>query len=138
MLQVKDNDYEEQGMPQQAPPSYDAAVNGDRSALPLPRFRISQLTTVVGAAPGYYPESASKGRDVKVPPSLPQTSSYQQAGPSMPPTGQTQPGGTVVYNYINPSTGERVVSLLPPDHPQMVCLQEGRHVPASKFGFLGE
>ncbi|KAI9060260.1 hypothetical protein FKP32DRAFT_1595659 [Trametes sanguinea] len=44
---------------------------------------------------------------------------------------------TVVYNYVNPVTGERVVSLLPPDHPQMVCLQQGGHVARSKFGLLG-
>ena len=45
---------------------------------------------------------------------------------------------TVVYNYVNPVSGERVVSLLPPDHPQMICLQQGGHVTASKFGLLGE
>lgn len=71
---------------------------------------------------------------MKVPPSLPHPASYQNAGPSMP----QGPDATVVFNYINPATGERVVSLLPPDHPQMICLQEGGHVHASKFGFLGE
>ncbi len=45
---------------------------------------------------------------------------------------------TTVYNYINPHNGERIVSLLPPDHPQMVCLQQGGHVARSKFGILGE
>ncbi|KAF8971202.1 hypothetical protein BDZ97DRAFT_1788270 [Flammula alnicola] len=42
-----------------------------------------------------------------------------------------------VYNYINPTTGERVVSLLPPDHPEMLCLQAGSHVPETHYGFLG-
>ena len=45
---------------------------------------------------------------------------------------------TTVYNYVNPITHEVVTSLLPPDHPQMVCLQQGGHVSASKFGILGE
>ncbi|KAI0704985.1 hypothetical protein C8T65DRAFT_577959, partial [Cerioporus squamosus] len=44
---------------------------------------------------------------------------------------------TVVYNYVNPVTGERIVSLLPPDHPQMLCLQQGGHVTETKFGILG-
>ncbi|KAI0819962.1 hypothetical protein BC628DRAFT_1331463 [Trametes gibbosa] len=44
---------------------------------------------------------------------------------------------TPVYNYVNPHNGERIVSLLPPDHPQMVCLQQGGHVARSKFGILG-
>ncbi|KAG1812108.1 uncharacterized protein BJ212DRAFT_1371450 [Suillus subaureus] len=42
-----------------------------------------------------------------------------------------------VYHYQNPLTGERIVSLLPPDHPEMICLQEGQHVNETKFGILG-
>ncbi|KAI0789127.1 hypothetical protein C8Q75DRAFT_766578 [Abortiporus biennis] len=44
---------------------------------------------------------------------------------------------TTVYNYVNPVTHEHVVSLLPPNHPQMICLQEGRHVTETKYGLLG-
>ena len=52
-----------------------------------------------------------------------------------------QPGLTpspVIYNYVNPVTGEQVASLLPPDHPEMICLQAGMHEPQSQFGLLGE
>lgn len=43
-----------------------------------------------------------------------------------------------VYHYQNPATGEHLASLLPPDHPEMLCLQQGGHVPQSKFGILGK
>lgn len=43
-----------------------------------------------------------------------------------------------IYNYVNPATGEHVVSLLPPDHPEMICLQAGLHVPQTRFGLLGK
>lgn len=68
-------------------------------------------------------------------PALPIPSQYA-AGP--PPAHSGQVPATTVYNYVNPLSGERVVSLLPPDHPQMVCLQQGGHSSASKFGILGE
>ncbi|KAG1752834.1 hypothetical protein EDB19DRAFT_1903221 [Suillus lakei] len=42
-----------------------------------------------------------------------------------------------VYHYQNPLTGEHVASLLPPDHPEMICLQQGGHVNETKFGILG-
>lgn len=50
----------------------------------------------------------------------------------------TAPGpAATVYYYQDPRTGQRVASLLPPDHPQMVCLQAGEHVPETRYGFLG-
>jgi hypothetical protein len=42
-----------------------------------------------------------------------------------------------VYYYQDPRTGQRVASLLPPDHPQMVCLQTGTHIPDTRYGCLG-
>ncbi|ETW80981.1 hypothetical protein HETIRDRAFT_62039 [Heterobasidion irregulare TC 32-1] len=51
------------------------------------------------------------------------------AGPSMGPTS--------VYHYIHPITGDRVISLLPPNDPKMVCLQEGVHVRETRYGILG-
>lgn len=39
---------------------------------------------------------------------------------------------------MNPATGERVASLLPPDHPEMVCLQAGGHVAQTRYGLLGQ
>lgn len=50
--------------------------------------------------------------------------------------GATASEATVFY-YQDPRTGQRVASLLPPDHPQMVCLQAGEHVPETRYGFLG-
>jgi hypothetical protein len=44
---------------------------------------------------------------------------------------------TTVHHYVNPATGEHIASLLPPDHPQMRCLQEGTHVPETHYGVLG-
>ena len=41
-----------------------------------------------------------------------------------------------VYHYVNPRTNEHVTSLLPPDHPEMICLQGG-HLTETKFGLLG-
>ncbi|PIL36121.1 hypothetical protein GSI_01781 [Ganoderma sinense ZZ0214-1] len=103
----------------QQPPSYDVAVNGGHNI----------------SGP-FIPEGEAPGKDVKVP-SLPSPgASYPTVGPPPPHAASGHPA-TVVYNYVNPRTGERVVSLLPPDHPQMVCLQQGGHVTASKFGILG-
>ena len=65
---------------------------------------------------------------------MPEANRYSTAGPS--PHTPLMPS-TTVYNYVNPRTGEQIVSLLPPDHPQMVCLQQGGHVPSTRFGILG-
>jgi hypothetical protein len=54
----------------------------------------------------------------------------RHAGPSFAPN-------PIVYHYTNPMTGEHVASLLPPDHPEMVCLQAGEHVPYTNYGLLG-
>jgi len=43
----------------------------------------------------------------------------------------------IVYHYQNPNTGEQLASLLPPDHPEMICIQEGGHLNETKFGILG-
>ncbi|KAF8531253.1 hypothetical protein JB92DRAFT_2852666 [Gautieria morchelliformis] len=56
-----------------------------------------------------------------------------QAGPSYAPRHDP----TNVHHYVNPLTGEHVVSVLPPNHPEMVCLQEGRHIKQTRFGLLG-
>ncbi|KAF8187510.1 hypothetical protein BJ912DRAFT_1143676 [Pholiota molesta] len=55
------------------------------------------------------------------------------------PSYTLQPSSTpppTIFHYINPATGERVVSLLPPNHPEMICLQQG-HVKETHFGLLG-
>lgn len=60
------------------------------------------------------------------------------AGPSIPTPGIPTMPQTRVYHYINPTNGNHITSLLPPEHPEMVCLQRGSHVEETKYGFLGE
>lgn len=80
------------------------------------------------------------------------------AGPSyVAHAGPSFSQNPVVYHYDNPITGEHVVSLLPPNHPEMICLQvrlryrsvfsaaayipyllqTGEHVPHTSYGLLG-
>ncbi|KAG9022694.1 hypothetical protein FRB95_014298 [Tulasnella sp. JGI-2019a] len=54
-----------------------------------------------------------------------------------PPQPYPMPAGTTVYHYQNPRTGHVITSLLPPDHPEMICLQAGEHIEKSKFGLVG-
>ncbi|KAI0045963.1 hypothetical protein FA95DRAFT_1494719 [Auriscalpium vulgare] len=42
-----------------------------------------------------------------------------------------------VYYYRDPVTGVPYASLLPPDHPHSICLQQGRHVEQSRYGIAG-
>lgn len=61
----------------------------------------------------------------------------QAAGPSYTSQPIPTPAPTV-YNYVNPLNGEQIVSLLPPNHPEMVCLQAGGHVTETNYGILGK
>ena len=65
--------------------------------------------------------------------------SMNQAG-SAPQKLTTKPSleQPTIYNYVNPATGQHVASLLPPDHPEMICLQAGSHVQQTRFGLLGK
>ncbi|KAJ7680591.1 hypothetical protein DFH06DRAFT_1163613 [Mycena polygramma] len=79
------------------------------------------------------PRRVEPPKDVKTPPvpvMNPGPSYFAHAGPSSLPN-------PVVYYYDNPLTGEHVASLLPPNHPEMICLQAGEHVPHTNFGLLG-
>jgi len=84
--------------------------------------------------------------DQKIPPQDPVAvyRSYQShtpddipAGPSVPRSGIPSMPQTRVYHYVNPANGNHFTSLLPPDHPEMVCLQQGSHVKETKFGWVG-
>ncbi|KAH0828011.1 hypothetical protein J3R83DRAFT_3659 [Lanmaoa asiatica] len=72
----------------------------------------------------------------------PKVSAYQGSSSSPVVTLHVAPVPVMpqprVYHYQNPGTGEHLASLLPPDHPEMLCLQEGGHVPHTKFGILGK
>jgi len=54
----------------------------------------------------------------------------QMPGPSMYPN-------MTFYQYHHPLSGEVISSPLPPDHPEMICLQEGMHIAETHFSFLG-
>lgn len=70
-----------------------------------------------------------------------------EAKPNMPPPppqpqaqpyGATVPGhSTTVYHYQDPRTGQQISSLLPPDAPAMICLQQGEHIAQTQYGILG-
>jgi len=106
---------------QEGPPSYDYATEHDGpSASPQDDGKQK-------------PDTGFVQRALLIPHPLPESSSST-------PSHTTQPLSTpspMVYNYINPVSGERVVSLLPPNHPEMICLQSGSHVPHTRFGLLG-
>jgi hypothetical protein len=54
----------------------------------------------------------------------------------VPTMSTSSPTGVTVYHYVHPVTQQRITSLLPPDHPEMVCLQQG-HERHSSFGLVG-
>ncbi|KAK7473081.1 hypothetical protein VKT23_001183 [Stygiomarasmius scandens] len=93
------------------PPSYDAATEG---ALNVPAKDVKQSE----------PQSQQQQSSPPV----------MHAGPSYVPAGYPSP---TVYHYVNPVTQEHVASLLPPDHPEMICLQSGQHLTETNFGILG-
>ncbi|KIK00224.1 hypothetical protein K443DRAFT_679314 [Laccaria amethystina LaAM-08-1] len=82
-----------------------------------------------------YPADKNKPQAV-----APPTTNERQLSTSYRASTTTQPTmvpSPTVYNYTNPRTGERIVSLLPPNHPEMICLQEGMHLPHTKYGLFG-
>lgn len=90
----------------------------------------------LGASPPN-PKHTQSALDAKHPPllELPPNQGYV-VGPSH----STQPGyiqSPTIYHYTNPTTQQQVASLLPPDHPEMICLQAGAHVPHARYGILG-
>jgi len=44
---------------------------------------------------------------------------------------------SMIYHYTDPTTGNVVSSLLPPDHPEIECLQSGGHIKRTRFGPVG-
>ncbi|KAF9467450.1 hypothetical protein BDZ94DRAFT_1185987 [Collybia nuda] len=108
------------GTPPENPPSYDYAVENVNEVAPPPN-----------------PKPTPPPLDIKHPPSMESPSPH---GYVVGPSHSTQPGfiqSPTVYHYTHPATQEHVVSLLPPDHPEMICLQAGAHVPHTNYGILG-
>ncbi len=86
--------------------------------------------------PTAFDESPPKGD--KAPPAPEPSPAYMMVpGPSSYHTQPVHDGQTpIVYRYVHPETGEQIASLLPPNHPEMMCLQSG-HVPHTSYGILG-
>ncbi|KDR74975.1 hypothetical protein GALMADRAFT_518565 [Galerina marginata CBS 339.88] len=103
--------------PQDNPPSYDFATESG-----------SPYAQNDGPKPNVLADSKA---DTK-----PSLVHHNAAGPSttVQPMYTSPP---TVYSYMNPRTGEHIASLLPPDHPEMICLQAGSHVPHTQYGLLG-
>ncbi|KAL5507618.1 hypothetical protein ACEPAH_7074 [Sanghuangporus vaninii] len=72
--------------------------------------------------------SAAASAAPKLDPSLP------YAPTSAPLAG---PSGSNVYHYQHPVSGHVITTSLPPDHPEMICLQAGSHIRSTRFGLLG-
>ncbi|KAG8956324.1 hypothetical protein FRC04_004404 [Tulasnella sp. 424] len=118
------------------PPSYETAVAG------------SSHQPLMSQGPFSYTGETKAGSISKAPAGVDSKSS-PPSSPKLPPTttyyptptrgaGPSSPSGVTVYNYQNPRTGHVITSLLPPDHPEMICLQEGQHITHSRFGLTGE
>ena len=106
------------------PPAYESAIGG----------------TSVGAPFSYLHPHHTDELSVSSPKDAGPQSTQPKAPPLMvahPTTYGAIASEATVYHYQDPRTGQTVASLLPPDHPQMVCLQAGNHVPESRYGFLG-
>ncbi|TEB37346.1 hypothetical protein FA13DRAFT_1809883 [Coprinellus micaceus] len=102
-------------VPSDSPPAYDAAVESPHYPYDKPKPQI--------------PSSLDQSQPL-IPYNYAGPASAYNAHPTFTPT-------PTVYYYNNPVTGERITSLLPPSHPEMVCLQAGEHVPHTKYGILG-
>ncbi|KAI0249592.1 hypothetical protein BJV78DRAFT_1225985 [Lactifluus subvellereus] len=98
-------------VPTENPPAYESAIYGTNT-VPLPQKTAAPRDTQPNGTP------------------------LMSAGGPQVVYGATASEPTVYY-YEDPRTGQRVASLLPPDHPQMVCLQAGAHVPETRYGCLG-
>lgn len=93
----------------------------------------SWITSISDAGPSYsqpQEHERPKKRDGN-----PDTRQPAQLGAPGPVPSMNMP---TVYNYVHPVTKRHIATLLPPDHPEMVCLQQGAHVPQTRYGLLGE
>ncbi|KAN0109742.1 hypothetical protein V8E52_008989 [Russula decolorans] len=100
--------------PSDNPPAYESTITGT-SVVPAPSGKSAN------------PQDAQpKGHELML-----------ASGPSITYGATAPEPQATVYYYQDPRTGQRVASLLPPDHPQMVCLQAGEHVHETRYGFLG-
>lgn len=119
-----------QTTPTNDPPSYDEVPKQQQQ----PEGRYLRTYTLYPCS-----QDSAAFNDVKVipQPEIQPAPAYTMPGPSNYLIQPVNNGQTpIVYRYINHSTGEQVASLLPPTHPEMICLQSG-HVPHTNYGILG-
>ncbi|EJD02668.1 uncharacterized protein FOMMEDRAFT_155997 [Fomitiporia mediterranea MF3/22] len=65
------------------------------------------------------------------------SSKNQPTGPGYPRQGPYMPAPSNAQCYQPPASGGFVSAPLPSDHPEYVCMQEGRHIRSTHFGCLG-
>ncbi|KAH9957332.1 hypothetical protein BC827DRAFT_1371278 [Russula dissimulans] len=107
----------------------DIPITTMRTDAPIPAENPPAYSTISSAPP------PGKGANLQNTP--PKPLPLMLAGNAQVVYGATSSSEARVYHYQDPRTGLWVASLLPPDHPQMVCLQTGAHVPETRYGCLG-
>lgn len=104
------------------PPSYDYATG---STYILPVYSLEFSLTLAFLA-----QSSMNA--------APQSKSGPSAAHAIPSSAPPQmPAGSNLYHYQHPVNGHLISSPLPPNHPEMICLQEGQHITSSRYGLLG-
>ncbi|OCH92305.1 hypothetical protein OBBRIDRAFT_802688 [Obba rivulosa] len=106
---------------QDQPPSYEQSIDNSKGSY-----------TGVSGPPG----KDAKNPYGEIPPNFPEPQPASGSGTDTPLRTPSMPARPI-YNYVNPNTGEHIVSVLPPDHPEMVCLQQGEHVTVTHYGWIG-
>ncbi|KAF8580127.1 hypothetical protein K439DRAFT_1662913 [Ramaria rubella] len=92
--------------------------------------------------PPSYEYATDATKPIAPPPSKEQTQpikpdAHEQPRPTMQAGPSYSPRFENVHHYVHPQTGEHIVTVLPPNHPEMICLQEGSHIKRTRFGILG-
>lgn len=108
--------------PDYNPPSYDYATGGEFRCYSAHEHIVNLSFPGSGPSNGKAQPPTMKGR----------TSSFVPPSP-----GPVQSPGGGLHHYQHPRSGHIVSTPLPPDHPEMICLQQGEHIRASRFGILG-
>ncbi|KAG8983111.1 hypothetical protein FRB94_006014, partial [Tulasnella sp. JGI-2019a] len=114
------------------PPSYDVATS-------------SQPGSSTGGYPqpgvGFQPlnrATATGSDEVYRDPYLQQSSPPSSRDQMLPQMQPLEPHPTpAVYHYQDPKTGHIIASLLPPNHPESICLKAGEHIEQTSFGVVG-
>ena len=115
------------------PPSYDAATGSEYKF----NYNGSVLIGATDAGPSSSPAKVqpAPAQPMSQKPGYPYDGGYHQFQSQTMDMNAQPP--VPVYRYQHPITGHIITSCLPPDHPEMICLQQG-HVTETRYGLLGE